>query len=81
MEHLQAFIKECDRKIVLAKKRLAETQDDFGNTPEVWENTLSTMILMGRNSVFLKVRSNERENWQSQRKNKRMTVLIMFSLQ
>ncbi|XP_028406697.1 putative RNA-binding protein Luc7-like 2 isoform X2 [Dendronephthya gigantea] len=34
MEHLQAFIKECDRKIVLAKKRLAETQDDFGNTPE-----------------------------------------------
>ena len=35
MEHLQAFIKECDRKIVLAKKRLAETQDDFGSTPEV----------------------------------------------
>ncbi|CAB3987218.1 RNA-binding Luc7-like 2 isoform X4 [Paramuricea clavata] len=34
MEHLQAFIKECDRKIVLAKKRLAETQDDFGSTPE-----------------------------------------------
>ena len=35
MEHLQAFIKECDRKIVHAKKRLSETQDDFGNTPEV----------------------------------------------
>ncbi|XP_046856709.1 putative RNA-binding protein Luc7-like 2 isoform X2 [Xenia sp. Carnegie-2017] len=34
MEHLQAFIKECDRKIVHAKKRLSETQDDFGNTPE-----------------------------------------------
>ena len=79
MEHLQAFIKECDRKIVLAKKRLAETQDDFGNTPEVWENTLSTMIPMGRNSVFLKVRSNEHENWQSQRKNKRKCFDHVFT--
>ena len=35
MEHLKAFIKDCDRKIVLAKKRLAETQDDFDNTTEV----------------------------------------------
>lgn len=35
MEHLKAFIKDCDRKIVLAKKRLSETQDDFDNTSEV----------------------------------------------
>ncbi|WP_395241778.1 hypothetical protein, partial [Salmonella sp. s51933] len=34
MEHLKAFIKDCDRKIVVAKKRLAETQDDFDNTDE-----------------------------------------------
>lgn len=40
MEHLKAFIKDCDRKIVLAKKRLAETQDDFDNTTEVLINTL-----------------------------------------
>ena len=51
MEHLQAFIKECDRKIVLAKKRLAETQDDFGNTPEVlevfrkWKKSYSILVV------------------------------------
>ena len=51
MEHLQAFIKECDRKIVLAKKRLAETQDDFGNTPEV-EKYDESLYMMGNNSHF-----------------------------
>ena len=47
MEHLQAFIKECDRKIVLAKKRLAETQDDFGNTPEVEKYDESLYMMNG----------------------------------
>ena len=47
MEHLQAFIKECDRKIVLAKKRLAETQDDFGNTPEVEKYAESPYMING----------------------------------
>ena len=35
MEHLQAFIRECDRKIQIAKKRLEETQDENEKTPEV----------------------------------------------
>ena len=35
MEHLQSFIKDCDRKIQIAKKRLEETQDDHDNVPEV----------------------------------------------
>ena len=35
MEHLQAFIKDCDRKIQIAKKRLEETQDDQDKTEEV----------------------------------------------
>lgn len=34
MEHLQSFIKDCDRKIQIAKKRLEETQDDHDNVPE-----------------------------------------------
>lgn len=34
MEHLQAFIRECDRKIQIAKKRLEETQDENEKTPE-----------------------------------------------
>ena len=54
MEHLQAFIKECDRKIVLAKKRLAETQDDFGSTPEVnADNKLSPNAKVG-NDLYSK---------------------------
>lgn len=35
MEHLQSFIKDCDRKIQIAKKRLEETQDDHDLVPEV----------------------------------------------
>jgi len=35
MEHLQSFIKDCDRKIQIAKKRLEETQDDHEKVPEV----------------------------------------------
>lgn len=35
MENLQAFIKDCDRKIQIAKKRLEETQDDQDNLGEV----------------------------------------------
>ena len=35
MEHLQSFIKDCDRKIQIAKKRLEETQDDHDKVPEV----------------------------------------------
>ena len=35
MEHLQSFIKDCDRKIQIAKKRLEETQDDHDQVPEV----------------------------------------------
>ncbi|KAK2572057.1 putative RNA-binding protein Luc7-like 2 [Acropora cervicornis] len=34
MEHLQSFIKDCDRKIQIAKKRLEETQDDHEKVPE-----------------------------------------------
>ena len=29
MEHLQSFIQDCDRKTELAKRRLAETQDEL----------------------------------------------------
>lgn len=35
MEHLESFIKDCDRKIQIAKKRLEETQDDHQHVPEV----------------------------------------------
>ena len=35
MEHLESFIKDCDRKIQIAKKRLEETQDDHQPVPEV----------------------------------------------
>lgn len=28
-EHLQSFIADCDRRTELAKKRLAETQDEI----------------------------------------------------
>lgn len=34
MEHLESFIKDCDRKIQIAKKRLEETQDDHQHVPE-----------------------------------------------
>lgn len=29
MEHLQAFISDCDRRTELAKRRLAETQEEL----------------------------------------------------
>jgi hypothetical protein len=29
MEHLQAFIADCDRRTELAKQRLAETQEEL----------------------------------------------------
>ena len=35
MENLQSFIKDCDRKIQIAKKRLEETQDDQVESGEV----------------------------------------------
>ena len=49
MEHLQSFIKDCDRKIQIAKKRLEETQDDHDLVPEV-----CTFVFMYTKSDLIK---------------------------
>lgn len=55
MEHLESFIKDCDRKIQIAKKRLEETQDDHQHVPEV---RVSFMVLNYRVKNCLSVLSS-----------------------
>ena len=43
-EHLQSFIADCDRRTELAKKRLAETQDEI--SAEVTAKVTSTLLTL-----------------------------------
>lgn len=46
MDHLESFIAECDRRTELAKKRLAETQEEISAevSAKVWSSPLALVL-------------------------------------
>lgn len=44
MDHLESFIAECDRRTELAKKRLAETQEEISAEVAVKVFRLATLV-------------------------------------